>query len=96
MIYFFSELIVKKIAIVEKAIPFINIFTFGLSNVDVNKLNKQIESITKERHKRINLAMFVVVKFFIFLVFFVCLINQRYVNNLKQLQIIKKDLLKFC
>jgi len=53
-VYFLSELIVKKIAIVEKAIPFINILTFGLSNVEVNKLNKQIESITKESKKITN------------------------------------------
>jgi hypothetical protein len=64
-VYFLSESIVKKIAIQEKAIPFINILMFGLSNVDVNKLNKQIESITKERDKTINLIMFEIVKFFI-------------------------------
>jgi hypothetical protein len=67
--YFLSESIVKKMAIVEKAIPFMNILTFGLSNVDVNKLNKQIESITKERDKTINLIMFEIVKFFICVLF---------------------------
>ena len=59
------------IAIKEKAIPLRNMVILGLSNLEVSKLNKQIDSIVKDNTKRTNLIKLDTLKFFICL-FFVC------------------------